>query len=61
MTYEESINQLETLAQQMERGELPIDTLAAKLKEAQQLLASCRTQLTDADAAVQKILNDEVN
>lgn len=56
MTYEESIKQLETLAQQMERGDLPIDSLATKLKEAQELLASCRSQLTDADAAVQKIL-----
>jgi len=56
VTYEESIKQLETLAQQMERGDLPIDSLATKLKEAQELLASCRSQLTDADAAVQKIL-----
>ncbi|MCQ2222617.1 MAG: exodeoxyribonuclease VII small subunit [Bacteroidaceae bacterium] len=59
MTYEESIKQLETLAQQMERGELPIDSLAAKLREAQQLIASCRQQLLDADEQVQKILGED--
>lgn len=57
MTYEESIKKLELLAQQMERGELPIDALATKLREAQELIKSCRQQLLDADAQVQNILN----
>ncbi len=59
MSYEESIRQLEALAQQMERGDLPIDTLADKLREAKQLIASCRKQLTEADEQVQKILAAE--
>lgn len=57
MTYEESIKQLETLAQQMERGDLPIDALAAKLREAQELIKACRQQLIEADEQVQNILN----
>ena len=59
MSYEESIRQLEALAQQMERGDLPIDTLADKLREDKQLIASCRKQLTEADEQVQKILAAE--
>lgn len=59
MTYEESMKQLEMLAQQMERGELPIDSLATKLKEAQQLISSCRKQLLEADEQVKNILNPD--
>ena len=57
MTYEEAIAQLETLAQQAEDGTLPIDQLAAKLKDAQQLLKFCQQKLTAAEEEVQKLLN----
>ena len=59
LTYEQAIAQLEQLAQQMEQGSVPIDELAAKLREAQNLIKFCREQLTDADKSVQKILNPE--
>lgn len=58
MTYEESISQLEKLAQQMEHGDMPIDSLAERLREAQQLIASCKTQLQEADEQVKKILEE---
>lgn len=57
MTYEESIKKLEVLALQMERGDLPIDALAEKLREAQELIKTCRQQLLEADEQVQNILN----
>ena len=57
MTYEEAISQLETLARQAEDGTLPIDQLAAKLKDAQQLLKFCQQKLTAAEEEVQKLLN----
>ena len=59
LTYEQAITQLEQLAQQMEQGSVPIDELATKLREAQNLIKFCREQLTDADKSVQKILNPE--
>ena len=59
LTYEQAIAQLEQLAQQMEQGSVPIDELATKLREAQNLIKFCREQLTDADKSVQKILNPE--
>ena len=58
MTYELAVERLETLVREMEQGHVPIDQLAAKLKEAQQLLAFCKEQLTKADAEVQKLLGD---
>lgn len=51
--------QLETLAQQMERGEVPIDAMADRLRQAQQLIQYCRQRLVAADASVQQILNPE--
>ena len=57
MTYEEAIAQLETLARQAEDGTLPIDQLATKLKDAQQLLKFCQQKLTAAEEEVQKLLN----
>jgi len=59
LTYEQAIAQLEQLAQQMEQGSVPIDELATKLREAQNLIKFCREQLTDADKSVQKILYPE--
>ncbi|MBQ7494978.1 MAG: exodeoxyribonuclease VII small subunit [Bacteroidaceae bacterium] len=59
LTYEAAMKRLETLAREMEAGEVPIDLLAAKLKEAQQLLAFCKDKLTRAEAEVQKLLENQ--
>lgn len=58
-TYEEAVQRLEALARQAEDGTLPIDQLAAKLKEAQQLLAFCKQKLTAAETEIQKLLSPE--
>ena len=59
LSYEKSIERLETIAQQLERGELPIDEMAARLREAKTLLSDCRKQLYAADEAVQSILSED--
>ncbi len=56
MSYEQSIQRIEAIAQQLERGEMPIDEMASRLREAQELLRQCRQQLYAADKAVQEIL-----
>ncbi len=56
-TYEQAMSQLETLARQAEDGTLPIDQLASKLKDAQQLLQFCQQKLTAAEQEVEKLLN----
>ena len=57
LTYEDAMKRLEILAGEMENGTIPIDLLAEKLKEAQQLLAFCKDKLTKADEEVKKLLN----
>ena len=59
MTYEKSIEKLEALAARLEQGEVPVDEMADRLREAQELIRQCRQRLTAADEAVQKILNPE--
>jgi len=59
LTYEQALNRLEELTTQMENGQLPVDQLAASLREAQELLAHCRSLLYQADEAVEKILHPE--
>ena len=49
LTYEGAMERLEILAREMEGGEVAIDQLAVKLKEAQQLLSFCKDKLTKAD------------
>ena len=57
MTYEQAIDRLEQLAQQMEQGEVPIDEMVTRLREAQALIKQCRQQLTKADEQVRQILD----
>lgn len=59
LTYEQALAQLEQLARKMEQGNVPIDELATKLRDAQSLIKFCREQLTSADKSVQNILNPE--
>ena len=56
LTFEAAMERLDTLAREMESGNVAIDLLAAKLKEAQQLLTFCKEKLTKADEEVQKLL-----
>lgn len=55
MTYEEAMQRLDILACQMESGDIAIDELAARLKEAQQLVGFCRDKLTKAEEEVGKL------
>lgn len=56
MNYEEAMARLETIVQQMEQGELDIDSLAKQLTEAKKLIALCETKLTAANDKIDKIL-----
>ena len=59
LTYEAAMQRLDVLARQMEAGDIAIDELATRLKEAQELIAFCRDKLTRADAEVKKLLTEE--
>ena len=43
MTYEESLQKLESIVHKMESGEFSVDELAQQLKEAQRLIGQCKS------------------
>lgn len=47
--YEEAAHKLEAIVDKMERGELDIDSMAAQLKEAQELVKLCKQKLKRTD------------
>lgn len=59
MKYEEAMRELEQIVARMENGEPDIDTLAAQLKTAQELIKYCKDKLTKTDEEIKKILGDK--
>jgi len=57
--YEEAVRQLEKIVDKMESGELDIDSMAAQLKNAQELVKLCKDKLKRTDADIQKLLEKE--
>jgi exodeoxyribonuclease VII small subunit len=57
-TYNESIEKLRAIVANIERGELDIDELSEKVKEASRLIKVCKDKLTKADEEVKKILEE---
>lgn len=55
-SYEQAMTKLEQIVAQIERGELDIDQLSAKLKEAKELIAFCKKRLYQVDEEVKKLL-----
>lgn len=61
ITYEKALIELESIVSSIERGDLAIDQLTTQLKRGQELLAFCKTQLTQVETDVNKLLNDTDN
>lgn len=61
MTYEQAMNRLEEIAQNIETGKTDVDSLTAALKEAKELVRFCKDKLTKAEADVKSILEGENN
>jgi exodeoxyribonuclease VII small subunit len=57
-TYNESIEKLRKIVADIERGELDIDDLSQKVKEASRLIQLCKDKLFKADEEVKKILEE---
>ena len=56
MSYEESLQKLETIVRKMENNEFSIDELAEQLKSAQQIIKQCKDKLGKTDSEIKKIL-----
>ena len=59
LTYEQAMRKLEEMAKQMEQGEIGIDDLAARLREAQKLMKYCHEKLYEAEKNCNSLLNIE--
>jgi exodeoxyribonuclease VII small subunit len=57
-TYNASIEKLRAIVTEIERGELDIDELSQKVKEASRLIQFCKDKLLKADEEVKNILEE---
>ena len=59
LTYTEAMKQLEEISRNISSGELDVDQLAAKLKQAKELVEFCKQKLQAVEADVNQILASE--
>lgn len=59
LSYTEAMKQLEEISRNISSGELDVDQLAAKLKQAKELVEFCKQKLQAVEADVNQILDNE--
>ncbi|MBO4268061.1 MAG: exodeoxyribonuclease VII small subunit [Bacteroidaceae bacterium] len=59
MKYEEALKRLEEIVSGIEENKLDIDRIGESLKEARELIKSCRDKLYKTDEEIKKILETE--
>ena len=57
-TYNKAVEKLRAIVEDIERGELDVDVLSEKVKEATRLIKLCKEKLFKADEEVKKILEE---
>lgn len=57
-TYNEAIEKLRRLVSEIESGELDVDLLSEKVKEATRLIKLCKEKLFKVDEEVKKVLEE---
>ncbi len=56
LTYEEAMTRVEEILGRIQREEVTVDSLAAEIKRATELIAACKARLLKAESEVDKIL-----
>lgn len=56
LTYSEAFSKLEELVEQLEEGNIQLDKLSLKIKEANELIAICENKLRKIDAEVKEAI-----
>jgi len=54
-TFEEALKQLETLADQIEKGEISLEESITKYEQGMKLVSQCRSILSKAEQRIQKL------
>lgn len=57
-TYNEAVGKLRIIVEEIEKGELDVDVLSEKVKEATRLIKLCKEKLFKTDEEVKKILEE---
>ena len=57
-TYNEAIEKLRTIVAEIENGDLDVDILSEKVKEATRLIKLCKEKLYKVDEEVKKVLEE---
>ena len=52
LTYTEAVAEIEQILVRLRSEQIDVDTLAAEVKRATELIAQCKAQLTDVEKAV---------
>jgi len=58
MTYQQAIEELEQIVNEIENESIDMDNLSGKVKRASELIRVCRKILTDTEGDVQSILRE---
>jgi len=56
--FEESLKKLESIVEQMEAGELPLETMMARFEEGVNLVKTCQTRLEEAEVKISRLDQD---
>jgi exodeoxyribonuclease VII small subunit len=54
--YAEAFEEVQAILADLERGEIDVDDLSAKVRRAAELIAFCRKRLADAEVEVKKVV-----
>ncbi len=57
-TYQQAIDELEAIVNEIENEEISVDELSEKVKRASQLIILCKTKLTKTEDEVSKVLEE---
>ncbi len=57
-TYTEAVAEIEQILSRLRSEQVDVDTLAAEVKRATELIAQCKAQLTDVEKAVKAELEE---
>jgi len=55
MAFEEAVKKLEKIVEEMESGELPLESMLSRFEEGTRLVKVCQTKLEEAELKIQKL------
>ena len=56
--FEEALKKLESIVEQMESGELPLETMTARFEEGVRLVKTCQKRLEEAEVKISQLEKD---